>query len=568
MEEREALKRQIELLQDLINKHRSVHGDEPITAAERRPPEAPTAARGRGFSTSFVHPQSSRGRPYDHQSCGSWRKTYSLRNNCPQSTVRQPSAVPSTSLHPSTSQYGTGSISATINSKSPEANLSKTASSLSGNLTQKKEGITSRKIGMSGAATEQLNTLSETQRLSSGSTNMQGDVSKTQEGQQKGENRFVILPEKKTGASFKFPSSVSTDSLHSQCRIQIQNKSSLNNKTSPETCKTNKSPTLPTLSSNPTRPNLLSPSKQPQHSFQHASSQTLHGQVNAPFLKKSKFTWVNNQTVDLELKATSSVSTPISRIARSPTSVLKAAVTVGSPLSGALSKKTPFRKFPRKLSPVTVAPKTSMYRWVSSSGVQTKNQRKPLSPKTVTVPQRSLERGDVDKKLKSTFSPSARPKREIAASSASSTLVSRYRWKAGGQIAAGSGTGTAAVARRRSTFHWTAEKSNKGLKMGHVSPTYPQRAYLRSPPPSVFTLHSRMKIIRRTASSVGGSEKTSTLASGKFPPRSRLHTFSRSPAGVRRTPSKELVCFGRHKLRKIPPTFSKTSKKPLSKFKG
>ncbi|MED6246400.1 hypothetical protein ATANTOWER_017322 [Ataeniobius toweri] len=508
MEEREALKRQIELLQDLINKHRSVHGDEPITAAERRLPEAPTAARGRGFSTSFVHPQSSRGRPYDHQSRGSWRKTYSLRNNCPQSTVRQPSAVPSTSLHPSTSQYGTGSISTTINSKSPEANLSKTASSLSGNLTQKKEGITSRKIGMSGAATEQLNTLSETQRLSSGSTNMQGDVSKTQEGQQKGEN------------------------------------------------------------SNPTRPNLLSPSKQPQHSFQLASSQTLHGQVNAPFLKKSKFTWVKNQTVDLELKATSSVSAPISRIARSPTSVLKAAVTVGSPLSGALSKKTPSRKFPRKLSPVTVAPKTSMYRWVSSSGVQTKNQRKPLSPKTVTVPQRSLERGDVDKKLKSTFSPSARPKREIAASSASSTLVSRYRWKAGGQIAAGSGTGTAAVARRRSTFHWTAEKSNKGLKMGHVSPTYPQRAYLRTPPPSVFTLHSRMKIIRRTASSVGGSEKTSTLASGKFLPRSRLHTFSRSPAGVRRTPSRELVCFGRHKLRKIPPTFSKTSKKPLSKFKG
>ncbi|KAM4738741.1 zinc finger CCCH domain-containing protein 3 [Anableps anableps] len=549
MEEREALKRQIELLQDLINKHKSVHGDAPVTAAEQRPPEVSTAARGRGFSTSAVHPHSPRGKLYAPQSRGSWRKTYSLRNNCPQSTVQHPSAVPSTSLHPPTSQYGTSSISEAVNSRGNTTNLTKTATSLSGNVTQKKEGIIGRKTGMSEAVTERRNTLSGS---SSGRTSMQQDV-------QKAENRLVILPGKKTGASIKVPSSVNTNSLiSSQSSSQIQNKPSLNNKTNPETCQAKNSPTLPTISSDPTRLALHSPSKESKHSSQHVSSQTFHGQVNSPFLKKSKFTWVKSQTGDLEPKASSCVSVPVSRVTTSQTPVLKAAATVGTPLSCVQSKKTPPRKFPRKVSPVTVNPKTSKYRWVSSSGVQTKNQRKPLSPKALTVPQRGLER-DVAKKLKPASTPSGRLKRGIASSSASSALVSRYRWKAGGQTAAGSVTGTVPVARRRSAFHWTAEKSSKGLKTGHPSPTVPQRAYPRSSSPGGFKLRSRMKIIRRSISSVGGSEKASTLASGKFPPRSRLHTFIRSPTGVRRTPSRELVCFGRHKLRRVSPTFSKTN---------
>ncbi|XP_007541070.1 zinc finger CCCH domain-containing protein 3 [Poecilia formosa] len=528
MEEREALKRQIELLQDLINKHKSVHGDAPVAAAERRQPEVSTTARG--FSTSAVHPHIATGRPYAPQSRGSWRKTYSLRNNFPQSTVPVPSAVPSTSLHPATSQYGTSSTFSAISSTGREPN-SQAATSLSGNLTQKKAGITVRKTGVSGATAERFNTLSERHGSSSGSTNIQPDA-------QKAENRLVILPAEKTEASFKAPASVNANRLtSSQSKIQIQNKLSLNKKTGPETCKTTNSPTLPSLS------------KESKH-----SPETLHGQVNAPFLKKSKFTWVKSQTVSLEPKAAGSVSVSMSRVTASQTSVLKAAATAGSPLSGGSSKKTPPRKFPRKLSPVTVAPKTSKYRWVSSSGVQTKNQRKPLSPKALINPQR-----DVAKKLKPASTPSGKPKRGITASSASSTHMSRYRWKAGGQTAAGSVTGTTPVARRRSAFHWTAEKSNKGLKTGHPSPTVPQRAYLRSSSPAGFKLRSRMKIIRKSGSSVAASEKASSPATGKFPLRSRMYSFTRSPAGVRRTPSRELVCFGRHKLRRLSPTSSKAN---------
>ncbi|KAJ3599756.1 hypothetical protein NHX12_033712 [Muraenolepis orangiensis] len=59
MEEREALKRQIELLQNLINDHKRVHGDHPTSA-----PVEPSR-RGRGSS---------------YGPGGNWRKTYSLSN--------------------------------------------------------------------------------------------------------------------------------------------------------------------------------------------------------------------------------------------------------------------------------------------------------------------------------------------------------------------------------------------------------------------------------------------------------------------------------------------------------
>lgn len=341
---------------------------------------------------------------------------------------------------------------------------------------------------------ERSSTPTEAQDSSSGRTIIQRDAPKTGEGQQKVENRLVILPGKKTGASFKAPSSVSTNTLiSSQSRIPIQNKPLLNNNTNPVTGKAKNSPTLPVLSGDPPRPALLSPSKESKTSSQHVLSQKPHRQVNAPFLKKSKFTWVKSETVDLEPKTSGSISVPISKVTASQVSVHKAAVPVGSPLSG---KKTPLRKFPRKLSPVIVAPKTSKYRWVSSSGVQTKNQRKLFSPKALTVPQRGLERGDAAKKLKLASSLSARSKKGSAASSTSPALVSRYRWKAQGQIAAGSVPGAPTAARRRSAFHWTAEKSNRGLKSGQPSPTVPQRAHLRSSSPGGFKLRSRMKIIR------------------------------------------------------------------------
>lgn len=57
-----------------------------------------------------------------------------------------------------------------------------------------------------------------------------------------------------------------------------------------------------------------------------------------------------------------------------------------------------------------------------------------------------------------------------------------------------------------------------------------------------------------------GTEGSSPSAV-KYSPRGRIHTSTRSPIGVRRTPSRELVSFGRHKLRRLSPTLSRTCKK-------
>ncbi|XP_072245055.1 zinc finger CCCH domain-containing protein 3 isoform X2 [Leuresthes tenuis] len=560
MEEREALKRQIELLQNLINKHKSVHGDAPLTGPEQWCPEDSTAAGGRGFSTNVFHPHSSRGRLFAPQSRGSWRKTYSLRNKPPPSSVEHHSAfASSSSLHLSTSESGTNSASLPSLSRRNETTPTRTDSLLSGNpAQQKKEGHMNSVTGLTGAGTKKLNADTEAavlqhkdEKQSSGltDTSLQREAPK-RETQQRPESRPVLLPGTKVSGASEVPSSVKANTSATS-----QSKPFLTSKTSNETSQTMTTTTSEIFTASNTTPALSRLPDQPPLNVSTPSSQT---QVNTSFLKNSKFTWVKSQnTGKVEPKQARSVSSPSGKAAATPTSFSKAEVT-SCTASPAVSKRTPPKKLVRKLSPVTVAPKTSKYKWVSSAGAQAKMSRKPLSPKTLT-PIRTLEKGDATKKLKPAPSPSVKVKKGIVSSSSSSSLGSRYRWKAGGQSGSGAVTAGAAVACRRSAFHWTAEK-NKAMKVGlAVSPTFPQRAQLPLSSPGGFKLRSRMKIIRRSAGSGGGSEKGGGLPAGKNSPRGRMHAPTRSPLAVRRTPPRELVSFGRHKLRRLSPTYSRTN---------
>ncbi|XP_033854810.3 zinc finger CCCH domain-containing protein 3-like isoform X1 [Acipenser ruthenus] len=81
MEENEALKKQIELLQNLINNHKSVHGDAPsasgcMAGSWRNPGQ--TAARNQ--STTFSATYTPQVRPYAPRPAVHWRKKYSLSN--------------------------------------------------------------------------------------------------------------------------------------------------------------------------------------------------------------------------------------------------------------------------------------------------------------------------------------------------------------------------------------------------------------------------------------------------------------------------------------------------------
>ncbi len=326
----------------------------------------------------------------------------------------------------------------------------------------------------------------------------------TQEFQQKAESRRVALPEKKVSGSSQVPSSVKAKNPTSlQISPQLETKPLLTSKTSTETKQTVTTTTTAILMTGNTIPPLAALPKVSEQPSVNSTSHTSQGQVGASFLKKSKFTWVKSQNVGgAQPKQARSISSPTGKaVAVTSTSVSKAGVASGSSPLFAVSKRTPAKKLPRKLSPVTVAPKTSKYKWVSSSaGAQAKLSRKSLSPKATTLSQRALEKGEAAKKLRAASTPSPKIKRGVAGSSTSSSLSSRYRWKAGGPSTSAAVTGGATVARRRSAFHWTSEKSNKGVKGGLVSPFITQRSPLMLSSPGGFKLRSRMKIIRKSVS--------------------------------------------------------------------
>ncbi len=342
---------------------------------------------------------------------------------------------------------------------------------------------------------------------SSTGTSMQHEALQRQtQGNQKAESRNVALPEKKVSHSSEEPSSakVST-STTLESSAGVQTKPSPTIKTSTESKQTVNATTpvfLKTVKTVPPLSALSRASKRPSVKTPPYASKS---QVSTSFLKKSKFTWVKSQNVEgVEPKQASSTSSPTQKAVNCPPlSGSKAEVASGSSPLFSVSRRTPAKKLPRRLSPVTVVPKTSKYKWVSSSaGAQTKTSRKLSSPKALTLSQRGLEKGAATKKLRVVSAPSAKIKKAIAPSSVSSSPSSRYRWKAGGQSTSAAVTGGSTVARHKSAFHWTSAKSNKVVKGGLVgSPSAtPQTSIMPSSSPGGFKLRSRMKIIRKSAS--------------------------------------------------------------------
>lgn len=194
-----------------------------------------------------------------------------------------------------------------------------------------------------------------------------------------------------------------------------------------------------------------------------------HRQASKSVSPVSKFVWVKTQNVKgPEPQHSSRVPNTGSD---PPPPKPGAEGTVASPVW----RKTPGRKPPRRPAQVSVSPKTSKYKWVSS---QSKPSRKP-PPSKLPLPQRAPETGG--KAAKPAPASPAKARREGA-----TWRSSHYSWKA----AAAAGT----AAPRRSSFYWTPEK--RRASPGTL-PCPPSPSPSSSPGP--FKLHSRMKIIRRSA---------------------------------------------------------------------
>ncbi|XP_061681394.1 zinc finger CCCH domain-containing protein 3 isoform X4 [Syngnathoides biaculeatus] len=472
MEQRESLKRQIDLLQNLIDKHKSVHGNMP------RHPVVSTSSRGRSQLTSVINPHTS----YALPSHGSWRKWNSLKNNPVSNSVSYVSNC--TSEHHSNIQVSTqnASIPSHTDEKSGTAKFPPLSSEI---IQLKEEGQTeSASAEIGNVATETIDTCKKVVAVP------QSDL-RIQSTQHQRVEETVLLPVGKARGPFESHFSAKASAL---TRVSVmshfQNQHYL--KTKINKIKTQ----CPDYKKQMALDVRSSPRSSPSQVLQQPSkdlplSQSSHAIGRVSFKKKSKFTWVKNRIFEeMEPKPYDLATSSTNEV----TSILdaKAGVLNSSSLSSPVSKRTPAKKS-RKLSPVITGARASNYKWVSSSaGVQARTFRKSPSAKPLTNTQKALEKGDVTKKLKSSSFSCTKLKRGYATSPTSSSF-SRYRWKAGCPKYSVVETAGEAGAHCESTFVWTAEK-NRGKK-GIVFSALPA---IQSSPNS-FKLHSRMKIIRKSA---------------------------------------------------------------------
>lgn len=396
--------------------------------------EASTSTRAHGSSS--VHPAASRMGPGAPQSCASWRKTYSLKNKNPQPSVRPPSVV-STSA----------------------------CSAVSGDVGRKEEA-------KSVASVREVNT---GRRNAGALTKSKTDAALTEHAHRKGaivssvasSQHQVLLrgPQKCSPGEKEKQKKVPGAAPASMSSRQLQAKALLISKTTGEAEKAVNPSTSASVATPPGAPVAKSSKPPPCKTF----------------LRKSQFTWVKKRP-----DVGGAGEKQASRLSPSPVKAATASTSSaqaggGSVPVAAAGKKTPGRKSLRRRSPGAAAPKTSKYRWVSSSaGAQARSSRKWASPKPATPPAVKAE-----------------PLRKArAASRTPPSVSSRYRWKAACQSATLAAEGAAASRRRSSVWlrGGLAASSSSAQRTSHLPSSY------SSSSPGAFKLRSKMKIIRRSAS--------------------------------------------------------------------
>ncbi|XP_036377265.1 zinc finger CCCH domain-containing protein 3 [Megalops cyprinoides] len=595
MEDREALKRQIELLQNLINSHKSVHGDTPSPAGEWWP-LGPAPIRGRGRGTEFLPSSSSssfpaRSRPYGHHTTGRWRKTYSLSNKSappPGSQVATVRSVPA-GADPAGGVASPSLGHASQASSSPAAAGSQLvlplsgketsrplvaapfAAGLHGNVGQQGEGgIGTGNVGRGAGPSEAGLTASETTTGSVGRTQQHGReglpgsrLTSSHQRALKAEST-TSLPEvlslglqpylgkgqglpvemaaplasgRGTALSPRGPEKPASARVCPSAVLHIKPRLQRKNDPAPALAAPAPLPPPPPPPSLPAEPSLpCSPFRTvlaPRSKVDTPTPPSLPSPI------RSQFTWVKSSG------APARTSTP--RISKSQP-------TPSPGDTSAVSPAHPGRRAP---------PKTPRYTWVSSSA---RLPRKPLSPKALDTPQRATAGGG-NRKPRSGISNATKQKKGAESGAglpaSSQAHSSRYSWKAATQD-------TKNTVRGGSVYRWTSEKENGPKEERGPGPPLSQATPSpTTPSPSGFKLRSRMKIIRRRSSGSGsgsGSERRASpgvvMVKSRYSLRRRAQTPSRSPAAARKAQSRGLVSIGRHKLRRLSlstsPTASKT----------
>ncbi|XP_048866376.1 zinc finger CCCH domain-containing protein 3 isoform X2 [Brienomyrus brachyistius] len=499
MEERESLKRQIELLQSLINNHKSIHGNTPSGAGQWR---NPVPSRGRGHGAEFPHSFPTRPGLYAPRPVGHWRKKYSLNN---RSATALSGATDPSSSGSSLGQEGPLVVARppTTSASSQPAPITNTDHPATITKERSSQGIKGRSpVGTAGLpkATGQpsLSAVSKPGLSRAAAPTAEATpLIMAQQGLRPAGTvtSSVQKQEAQSGPSFSVPFLLGTSGSLAKPKIGSA------------------APAAPT-----TPP--PAPSGQLQHklpSGAKANPGRLPG--NPAPLKRSKFTWVKGSEV--------------------PAAAPSFSEAAGSRVPG-IDRKPPRR--PSLSPPQCRLTSAGKYTWVSAvAGRQARPSKRLQSPRGPDMPA---------KKPKPSPSQAAKPRRgslsgaSAVAAAAAAAHSSRYRWKAAGVVAKGTmakGGGSVycwkaagavakgAVAKGGSSaYRWSSDRTPRGT----------------SPITGSFRLKSRMKIIR--GKPYGSVSTVPAVMGGYFSVRRRSQ-----PAGRR-----GLVAIGRHRLCRLSPTAS------------
>ncbi|XP_067315946.1 zinc finger CCCH domain-containing protein 3 [Pseudorasbora parva] len=548
MAEREALKREIEELQNLINDYKSTHGDIPSRSAQWGSARCGSRrGQSQGHASHNTQSYSSLPQPNAPHSSGCWRKTYSLNNKTNRAVGSHVSRPALEHLNQPPHLITTSGATATrdnlglvgnnsIFQLTAEQTKSKSATY---SLSVQSETSKERKSEASGKRTVLIPATGKTNHGCS-SINELTDSTSSSEPERK------IKPTLKSSSAMNNPSIPSTVRLPAQLQVKPRLPASASSNRTVVMPSANKdSPHMAASASNLQSQASLSPSKL---QLKLDSTQT---RIASPGHKRSRFTWVKNQ----EMVNIKSIPKPVASVSpASGSSPGTAPVRRGSSSNKRASRK------PLSLS--LGDPKTSKYTWVSSScssstaekvNTSTKVLRKPLSPKSLKVPVRTSQGGlEGPKKEKTTTSSKKSRAGGVATSHAGH--ASRYRWKAAGQNATANASSATSRATHKSTvYRWTANKTGqKGSAVSSSSARINPTTTLLSP--GAFKLRSRTKIIRKSVCNPSLERRYSPVVQtirSRYSLWRRTHAQVKTPTNARRAQPKVLVSFGRHKLRRL-----------------
>ncbi|KAJ8389016.1 hypothetical protein AAFF_G00124130 [Aldrovandia affinis] len=594
MEDREALKRQIELLQNLINKHKSVHGDAPSRGAERQP-RGSVSARGRGLRPEMCPSFPAQTRPYTLPPAGNWRKKYSLSNKSTASISVDPlkgTAPPSQRLllldgfttaaagprpgpsqaparpgpsqaparpgpsqapaRPGPSQAparpGPSQAPATVRSSLPaptvrEEPIGKGAAVAAPGCPPENSGQKGD-AGMGTGKAARAGRSSETGPANPGAA----DVTQQCGPRASGDHHSALQVEGVAalpgghllGGQVKSvgpPVEAAVPQPSNAGSPQAHTPRSRGQSSTPLQLKPRLRGRLDPALKPAVTPGAPSSTPPPPEAPLVSSPLSRSMVISrtkprlTPSRAKSKFTWVKGSVGPAGARPRPSSTPPALNPAPSP--------------GGATPLANPGRKAPRR--PAAIA-KTTKYTWVSSSsssssctatpGSRLRLPRKPLSPKALDMPQRPTVGGGTRKPKLAAHHP-AKPKKGAGPPTSPQAHSSQYRWKASGEWPHG----------------------GQGFRTSPVR----AEATPATSSPAGFKLRSRMKIIRRRSSSSGGGVGLERRGSpgiltvnSRYALRRRASTPGRGPGSTRKAQARGLVSFGRHKLRRLSLTAATT----------